>query len=99
MLSSFLPYLKCVIPIISGAVLILGMVLAQRLIAATIITRPIPQGGFPSVEEEIRYVNDQPAETRRHMKYRAWIIFIIVVSACMPLSYFVPALILKGVQK
>jgi len=97
MLSAFLPYLKCIVPIFAGALLVLGFMLAQRLIAATIITRPIPTGGFPSVEEEIRYVNDEPTETRRHMKYRSWIIFIIVVCVFMPLSYFIPTLILKVV--
>lgn len=99
MLKSFLPYIKCIIPLISGALFVLGFMFTQRMIAATIITRPIPTGGFASVEEEIRYVNDQPAETRRHMKYRAWIIFAVAACILMPLSYFVPMMILKVVLK
>lgn len=99
MLKTFLPYLKCVTPVAAGAILVLGSMFVQRLIAGTIITRPIPTGGFPSVEEEIRYVNNEPATIRLHMKYRAWIIIGLVSVACMPLSYFLPALILKMVMK
>lgn len=99
MIKTFLPYLKCVTPVLAVALLVLGSMFVQRLIAATIITRPIPTGGFPSVEEEIRYVNDQPAVIRRHMKYRAWIIIACVACACLPLSYILPTLILKMVLK
>lgn len=99
MLNTFLPYLKCVTPLLAAGLLFLGSILTQRLITGTIITRPIPPGGFPSVEEEIRYVNDQPAQTRLHMKYRAWIIIAIVAVTCMPLSYFIPALIINMVKK
>jgi len=77
----------------------MGFMFTQRLIAGSIITRPIPTGGFPSVEEEIRYVNDWPAEKRRNMKYRSWIIFVVAACILMPLSYFVPMLILKVVLK
>ncbi len=99
MLTTFLPYVKCLVPFGVVALLILGHVLVQRIIAATIISRPIPQGGFASVEDEIRYVNDQPAETRRHIRYRAWIIFIVVFCVIMPLSYIVPTIILKMANK
>jgi len=99
MIKTFLPYLKCVIPVLAAAGVFLGFMFTQRLIAGSIITRPIPTGGFPSVEEEIRYVNDWPAEKRRNMKYRSWIIFAIAATACMPLSYFIPTLIIKMVTK
>jgi nitrate reductase NapE component len=99
MLNSFLPYLKCVFPLVAVALLVLGFVLSQKMIAATIITRPIPSGGFPSVEEEIRYVNEEPAELRRNKKYRSWIIFALLAFTCLPISYFVPAFILKMVLK
>jgi len=99
MLTTFLPYLKCVIPIGALALIVLGFVLAQKMIGAWLITRPIPPGGFPSVEDEIRYVNDEPAVMRRHWRYRSWFILAGVASVCMPLSIFLPNLVLKLVTK
>lgn len=99
MLNSFIPYLKCVVPIGALIALVFCFMITQRAIAANIIAKPIPPGGFPSVEEEIRYVNDQPAETRRNMKYRSWIIFFILFCLCLPVSYIVPVFILKLLGK
>ena len=99
MLNSLLPMIKCILPVVTGILLVFAFMFTQKVIAATIISRPIPIGGFASTEDEIRYVNDQPAEIRRNRRYRSWIVFVCLFSACLPLSYFIPAVILKVVLK
>lgn len=99
MFATFLPYLKCVAPIGSFILLVLAFILVQKMIGAWMISRPIPPGGYPTVEDEIRYVNDEPAVMRRHWKYRSWFIMLGVSAVCMPLSIFIPNLILKLVMK
>lgn len=99
MLNTFLPYVRCLVPVGAIAVLFLGFAVAQKMIASWIITRPIPGGGFPTTEDEIRYVNDEPAAMRRVWRYKSWFIFAGVAAVCLPISIFVPNLILKLVIK
>jgi hypothetical protein len=99
MITTFLPYVRCLVPVGAVAVLVLGFVLAQKMIGSWIITRPIPPGGYPSVEDEIRYVNEEPAEMRRIWRYKSWFIIAGVTSVCMPLSIVLPNMVLKMVMK
>jgi len=99
MLRFLLPYLPCGTLLVAIALLVLGFVVVSRLIGGWVISRPIPPGGFPSVEAEIRYVHDDPNVMRRHMKYKTWFIFAGVACLCLPLSYFIPSLIMKAVNK
>jgi len=99
MIATFLPYVKCLVPVAAGVLLFFGYLFTQRMIGAWLISRPIPMGGFQSIEEEIRYVNDDPAIMRRHWRYRSWFIILGVASLCMPLSIILPNLVIKMVAK
>jgi hypothetical protein len=99
MLRFLIPYIPCGSLFVGIAIVALAFVVVSRLIGGWVISRPIPSSGFPSTEAEIRYVHDEPAIMRRHWKYKSWLIFGGVASLCLPLSYFVPSLILKAVSK
>ena len=90
-----IPYLKCIFPVLFTGLFVLAYVFTRKLIQALIIHKPIPQNGFASVEDEIRYVNDEPAEQRRIWGYKATLIFIGAFILLAPLSYLIPAMVFK----
>lgn len=95
MIQTILHYMRCFVPVGWAIFCGLGWTLTVRIIRGMIIARPIPVDGYPSVEEEIRYVNDDTEVMRRHSRYRANVTWVIILCVGIPIFYLIPAILWK----